>query len=70
MNETRKDTLNPFSRTMRQRLLTIEAMDQNSAILDQIRQEIEALPNANPSYSGYIDVIDREDVLEIIDKYI
>ena len=30
---------------------------------------IKTLPNANPSYSGYIDVVDREDVLEIIDKY-
>lgn len=38
-------------------------------ILDKIRDEVKALPNANPSYSGYIDVVDREDVLEIIDKY-
>ena len=38
-------------------------------VLDKIRAEVKALPNANPSYSGYIDVVDREDVLEIIDKY-
>ncbi len=37
--------------------------------LDKIRAEIEALPNANPSYTHTCDVVDREDVLDIIDKY-
>ena len=38
-------------------------------ILDKIIAEIEALPNANPSYTHTCDVVDREDVLDIIDKY-
>lgn len=38
-------------------------------VLDKIKKEIEQLPNANPSYSYCVDVVDREDVFEIIDKY-
>ena len=38
-------------------------------ILDKIRAEIEALPNANPSYTHTCDVVDREDVFDIIDEY-
>lgn len=46
-----------------------EKLISQEPVLDKIRAEVKALPNANPSYSGYIDVVDREDVLEIIDKY-
>ncbi len=38
-------------------------------VLDKIKAEIEALSNANPSYTHTCDVVDREDVLDIIDKY-
>lgn len=38
-------------------------------VLNMIRAEIEALPNINPSYTHTCDVVDREDVLDIIDKY-
>lgn len=38
--------------------------------IDNIRQEIRKLSNANPSYWHTCDVIEREEVLDIIDKYI
>lgn len=38
-------------------------------VLDKIRAEINALPNANPSYWHSGDMVDRDDVLEIIDKH-
>lgn len=47
----------------------IPSVTPQESVLDKMRTEVKALPNANPSYSGYIDVVDREDVLEIIDKY-
>ena len=37
--------------------------------LDKIRAEIESLPNANPSYWHSGDMVERVDVLEIIDEY-
>ena len=43
--------------------------DGKSDVLDEIRDEIEALSNANPSYWHSGDMVDRDDVLEIIDKY-
>ena len=39
-------------------------------MIEKIRAEIEALTNANPSYTHTCDVVDRDDVLDIIDKYI
>ena len=42
---------------------------EQEPILDKIRAEIEALPNANPSYTHTCDVVDREDVFDIIDEY-
>lgn len=38
-------------------------------VLDKIRAEIKALSNANPSYWHSGDMVEREDVLDIIDKY-
>ncbi len=38
-------------------------------VLDKIKAEIESLSNANPSYWHTCDVVEREDVLDIIDKY-
>lgn len=38
-------------------------------ILDKIRAEIKLLSNSNPSYWHSGDMVDRDDVLEIIDKY-
>ena len=40
-----------------------------SEILDKIRAEIKALSNANPSYWHSGDMVERDDVLEILDKY-
>lgn len=40
-----------------------------SDVLDKIKDEIKALSNANPSYWHSGDMVDRDDVLEIIDKY-
>ena len=37
--------------------------------LDKIRAEIKSLSNANPSYWHSGDMVDRDDVLDIIDKY-
>lgn len=39
-------------------------------LLNKIKAEIEALSNANPSYTHTCDVVDREDAIDIIDKYI
>ena len=38
-------------------------------VLDKIRSEIKALSNANPSYWHSGDMVDRNDVLEILNKY-
>ncbi len=37
--------------------------------IDKIRAEIRALPNANPSYWHSGDMVDRDDVLQILDTY-
>jgi len=37
--------------------------------LDKIREEIKALSNANPSYWHCGDMVEREEVFDIIDKY-
>ena len=46
----------------------IKALEQGS-VLDKIKAEIEALSNANPSYWHSGDMVDRDEVLQIIDKY-
>lgn len=38
-------------------------------ILDRIKTEIKSLSNANPSYWHDGDMVDREEVLDIINKY-
>lgn len=38
-------------------------------VFDKIRAEIELLSNANPSYWYSGDMVEREEVLDIIDKY-
>lgn len=38
-------------------------------ILDKIKDEIRILPNANPSYWYSGDMVEREEVLNIIEKY-
>lgn len=42
---------------------------KNGIPLDKIRAEIESLQNANPSYWHSGDMVEREEVFEIIDKY-
>ena len=49
-------------------MMAIKALEQED-VLKKIREEIEVLSNANPSYIHTCDVVDREDVLDIIDKY-
>lgn len=39
-------------------------------VLGDIKAEIRKMPNRNPSYSHTCDVVDREDVLDIIDSHI
>lgn len=64
----------PFDNTCEQSktkialLMAIKALEQKD-VLKKIREEIEVLSNANPSYTHTCDVVDREDVLDIIDKY-
>lgn len=48
--------------------MAIKALKQQST-LDKIRAEIKSLSNANPSYWHSGDMVDRDDVLDIIDKY-
>ena len=43
--------------------------DEINDVLDKIRAEIELLSNANPSYWHSGDMVEREEVFEIIDKY-
>lgn len=38
-------------------------------VLDKIRDEIESLQNANPSYWHSGDMVDRDAVFDIINKY-
>jgi len=45
-----------------------KALD-NENVLDQIRAEIELLSNANPSYWHSGDMVEREEVLDIIDQH-
>ena len=40
------------------------------SVIDDIKAEIRKMPNRNPSYTHTCDVVDREDVLDIIDKHI
>lgn len=42
---------------------------QKTDVLDKIRAEIKALSNANPSYWHSGDMVEREEVFEIINKY-
>lgn len=46
-----------------------ESRKDVNSVLDKIRTEIKSLQNANPSYWHSGDMVDREEVLEIIDKY-
>jgi hypothetical protein len=46
----------------------IKALEQED-ILDKIRDEIKALSNANPSYWHCGDMVERDEVFDIIDKY-
>lgn len=40
-----------------------------ASVLDNIRAEINSLSNANPSYWHSGDMVDRDDVFDIIDKW-
>lgn len=48
--------------------LAIKALEQET-VFDKIRAGIEELPNANPSYWHGGDMVNRDDALEIIDRY-
>lgn len=49
--------------------MAVKALKQQST-LDKIRAEIKALSNANPSYWHCGDMVERDEVFDIIDKYI
>ena len=40
------------------------------SFIEGIKGEIRKMPNRNPSYTHTCDVVDREDVLDIIDNHI
>lgn len=46
-----------------------ESRKDVNSVLDKIRTEIKSLQNANPSYWHSGDMVDRDDVFDIIDKY-
>lgn len=50
-------------------MYTTEGVTTADDVLDKIRAEIKALSNANPSYWHSGDMVDRNDVLEILNKY-
>lgn len=62
------DDRNVTDETIKAIRMAIKALEQQS-ILDKIRAEIKLLSNANPSYWHSGDMVDRDDVLEIIDNY-
>ena len=51
------------------RELKIGNNSNTNEVLDKIRAEIRALSNANPSYWHSGDMVEREDVFDILDKY-
>lgn len=63
------DEDNPIVQRIQEALdMAIKALEQQP-IIDKIRVDIEALSNANPSYWHSGDMVERDDVLEILDKY-
>ena len=50
--------------------VTVPILDavQNGIPLDDVKAEIEKLSNANPSYWHSGDMVEREEVLEILDN--
>lgn len=56
--------------TDKEKINELKNKKHTNVVLEKIKEEIEALSNANPSYTHTCDVVDREDVLDIIDKYI
>lgn len=56
--------------TYKEKINKLKNKEHTNVVLEKIKEEIEALSNANPSYTHTCDVVDREDVLDIIDKYI
>lgn len=51
------------------RELKISNNSNANEVLNKIRAEIKALSNANPSYWHSGDMVEREEVFDIIDKY-
>ncbi len=47
----------------------IELLLEQESVLDKIRAGLKELPNANSSYWHGGDMVNRNDVLEIIDRY-
>ena len=56
--------------TDKEKINELKNKKHTNVVLEKIKEEIGALSNANPSYTHTCDVVDREDVLDIIDKYI
>jgi hypothetical protein len=52
----------------REQLAILQTHIQNGILLDDVKAEIEGLSNANPSYWHSGDMVEREEVLEIIDS--
>ena len=61
----------PVSTEIYSKMITDSVMlAKYKGALQEIRQEIEQMRNANPSYWNTCDVVDRTELLEIIDKHI
>ena len=63
------DLLLPTEEVKQAYTLAIGCIEGTQSLLDDIRAEIELLSNANPSYWHSGDMVEREEVLDIIDKY-
>lgn len=73
VDEIRKDTViirndGGYFGTVEYEITDIETPNTNE-VLNKIRAKIKALSNANPSYWHSGDMVEREEVFEIIDKY-
>lgn len=59
----------PWNKEFTEVLNSVLEQEPKTEVLDKIRDEIKSLSNANPSYWHSGNMVDRDDVFDIIDKY-
>lgn len=64
-----QDDFYSFAELVVKALPSVNPQEPKTDVLDKISKEIKTLSNANPSYWHSGDMVEREEVFEIIDKY-